>query len=71
MNLQIVGQNNMVILQQLAPYLAASNGSACSVAKPSHVLKAIGLKDNEILYSIRMSLSKYTNPCELDIIDKL
>ena len=71
LNVQIIGQNNMILLQQLAPYIAASNGSACSVSKPSHVLKAIGLSDDEISWSIRLSLSKYINVEDLDVIDEL
>ena len=71
LNIQIVGQNNMVILKQMSPYIAASNGSACSVAKPSHVLKAIGLSDDEISWSIRLALSKDNDISELDIIDEL
>ncbi len=37
----------------------ASTGSACSVRKPSHVLKAIGLSQVEIEESLRFSLSPY------------
>jgi len=70
-NLQFHGVNNMVLLQKISPYIAASTGSACSVSKPSHVLKSIGLSDDEISYSLRFSLSKYTHLEELDVIDKL
>lgn len=44
-----------------------SNGSACSSTKvdPSHVLKAIGLSDDEAYATIRFSLSKLTSEVEL------
>ena len=67
-NIQFKGQNNMLLLQKLSPYIAASTGSACSVSKPSRVLKAIGLSDEEISYSIRLSLSKYNLLDELNIM---
>lgn len=70
-NLQFVGQNNMILLQRMSFIIAASTGSACSVSKPSHVLKSIGLSDNEISYSIRMSLSKYQSITDLDVIENL
>jgi cysteine desulfurase len=45
-----------------------STGSACSSkdTKDSHVLKAIGLKDNEIKGTIRFSFSEYTSKEEVD-----
>lgn len=70
-NIQIKGITNMVLLKKLAPYVAASTGSACGVSKPSRVLKAIGLSNDEINYSIRLSLSYYQNFDELNIINEL
>lgn len=70
-NIQFKGQNNMILLKKISPLVAASTGSACSVSKPSHVLKAIGLSDYEISYSIRLSLSKYMNEDDLNLIDLL
>ncbi|MEK6823887.1 MAG: cysteine desulfurase family protein [Nanoarchaeota archaeon] len=43
-----------------------STGSACQSHESSHVLKAIGLKENEINGSIRISLSKYTTEKDID-----
>lgn len=70
-NVQFVGQNNMILLQQMSPLVAASTGSACSVSKPSRVLKAIGLSDKEVSASIRFSLSKYQRIEDLNVLDLL
>src|SRR3989338_2639160 len=56
-----------------------SVGSACHIDKSSHVLKAIGLKENEIDSSIRISISKYTAEKEIsyflkklrEVVDRL
>lgn len=70
-NIQFVGLNNMILLKKISSMIAASTGSACSVSKPSYVLKAIGLSDKEISYSIRLSLSKYQTTEDLLVIDLL
>ncbi|MBE8726177.1 cysteine desulfurase family protein [Flavobacterium hungaricum] len=48
--------------------IAVSNGASCSAvtSTPSHVLKAMGLSDEEALSSIRFSLSKYTTLEEIE-----
>ena len=49
--------------------LCISSGSACNegVSTPSHVLKAIGLSDEEALNSIRITLSHENTEKEIDI----
>ena len=71
LNIRLKGYNNMVLLKAIAPIIAASTGSACSVTKPSRILKNIGLSDDEISESIRLSFSPYLDIKELDEIDKL
>jgi cysteine desulfurase len=48
--------------------ISVSNGSSCSsvTTKPSHVLKAIGLSDEDALCSIRFSLSRFTTAEEIE-----
>lgn len=65
LNFQIKGVRNVIFLKKIAPYIAASAGSACSITHPSYTLKAIGLTDDEIQQSIRFSLSPYENIASL------
>jgi cysteine desulfurase len=48
--------------------IAVSTGSACSsaTAEPSHVLRAIGMNDRDILSSIRFGLGRFTTGEEID-----
>lgn len=71
LNVQFVGYNNSILLKNVSSIFAASTGSSCSVSKPSHVLKAIGLDEKSISYSVRLSLSKYTKIEDLEILEKL
>lgn len=46
----------------------ASSGSACSKAKPSHVLEAMGLSRERIQSSLRLSFSRYTTTEDIDAL---
>jgi cysteine desulfurase len=59
-NICFKGQDANVLIGRLKN-IAVSNGSACSssVIEPSHVLKAMGLIDEDAFASLRFSLGKY------------
>jgi cysteine desulfurase len=59
-------------LIQKIPTIAVAMGSACTSAtiEPSHVLKAMGLNDNDAQSSIRFSLGKYTTDVEITEVIK-
>ncbi|WP_294303119.1 cysteine desulfurase family protein [uncultured Chryseobacterium sp.] len=53
-------------------HISVSSGSACSsvTTKPSHVLKGLGLSDEDALCSIRFSLGKDNTKEEIDAVVK-
>ena len=67
-NIRFIGFSAHDILNILQPHLAASTGSACSsgIPEPSHVLKAIGLTNDEVDSSIRFSLGLRTTQEDID-----
>lgn len=67
-NVRFIGFNNLVLLKAISSEIAASTGSACAVTHPSRILKNIGLSDEEISQSIRISISAY---CAEDDFSKL
>lgn len=56
------------LIGQLASKLCFSSGSACSSAlpEPSHVLKAMGMSDDEAWHCIRLSIGKSNKLEEID-----
>jgi len=67
-NLCFQGQDASVLIERLKN-IAVSTGSACSssLIEPSHVLKAMGLSDEDSFASIRFSLGKLSTINEINI----
>ena len=63
LNLTIPGIEAKALIHLLRNNLSFSAGSACSTTKvePSHVLKAIGLPDDEAFQTIRLGLGRATD----------
>jgi cysteine desulfurase len=69
LNVTITGIDGQSLLATLAADgLAVSSGSACSAEepRPSHVLLALGLHDDEARASLRFGLSRFTTGNEID-----
>lgn len=69
LNVRIGGVDGQTLLATLGEgELAVSSGSACSSAspRPSHVLQAIGLDDDQARASLRFGLSRFTTADEVD-----
>jgi cysteine desulfurase len=73
-NVQFEKINAPELLTALHPDISASTGSACNseMILPSHVLKALGLTDQEALSSVRFSLGRHTDEGQiLDAIETI
>ncbi len=66
-NLTFKGIRSETLINKL-PTIAVAMGSACTsaIAEPSHVLKAMGVSDEDSYSTIRFSLGKYTTEDEID-----
>jgi cysteine desulfurase len=67
LNLAFPGLDGQMVLAAL-PNLAVSSGSACNSASmaPSHVLKALGVSDEEALSALRFSFGRFTTQSEVE-----
>jgi cysteine desulfurase len=68
LNIRIPGISSDELVNKLSGEVAVSSGSACHSGKqkPSRVLKAMGLSDDEALSSIRLSVGKDNTAYEID-----
>jgi cysteine desulfurase len=66
LSLTIPGVEAKALIHRLKNKLSFSAGSACSTVKvePSHVLKAVGLSDDETFQTIRLGLGRSTQDAE-------
>lgn len=71
-NLRFAKTNADELIAKLNPDMAVSTGSACTSAtqEPSHVLKAMGLSDEEARHSVRFSLGRFTTEEEINYVVK-
>ena len=68
LNVRVDGVHGETLLKAIAPDVAVSSGAACATAsaEPSHVLRAMGLNDEEARRSIRFGLGRFTTQQEID-----
>jgi cysteine desulfurase len=71
-NLRIKGIKADELISEVRD-VAFSVGSACSsgLTSPSHVLKAMGLTDEEAYSSVRLSIGRFTLDEEIDEVIKI
>lgn len=68
-NICFKGQDANVLIGRMKD-IAVSNGSACSsaVVESSHVLKAMGLNDEDAFASLRFSIGKYNTLEDIELV---
>lgn len=66
-NITLQGVRSETLINKI-PNIALAMGSACTsaIAEPSHVLKAMGMSDEDSYSAVRFSLGKYTTMAEID-----
>lgn len=73
LNVRVDGVRGESLLKALAGDVALSSGAACATAsaEPSHVLKAIGLSDDQARASLRFGLGRFNTDAEVDRVVEL
>jgi cysteine desulfurase len=68
LNIQFEGIDASRLIEVMQPTLSASTGSACNseMVLPSHVLKALGLSDEAVTASMRLSLGRFSDESQID-----
>lgn len=66
-NITFQGIRSETLINKI-PNIALAMGSACTsaIAEPSHVLKAMGMSDEDSYSAVRFSLGKYTTEAEIN-----
>jgi cysteine desulfurase len=69
-NISFSGTTGNRLLEKLIKDVAVSSGSACAShsPQPSHVLKAMGINEDDAYRAIRFSLGKYNTDEEIDFV---
>jgi len=67
-NLAFAYADSEGVLARLHDHVAASSGAACTsaVLEPSHVLRAMGMRDDEALSSVRFSVGRFNTEEAID-----
>jgi cysteine desulfurase len=70
LNVRVDNVHGETLLKAIAGDVAVSSGAACATAsaEPSHVLRAIGLNDEEARASIRFGLTRFTTERDVDAV---
>ena len=68
LNVRVDDVHGESLLKAIAGDVAVSSGAACATAsaEPSHVLRAMGLSDEQARASIRFGLGRFTTEQEID-----
>ncbi len=73
LNIRVDAVHGESLLKAIASDVAVSSGAACATAsaEPSHVLRAIGLTDEQARASIRFGLSRFSTDSEIDAASQI
>lgn len=68
LNIHVPGCDSGLLLGKLQPMVAASSGAACSTGSPeaSHVLRAIGLSEDEAYSCLRFGIGRFNTQDEVE-----
>ena len=72
LNMSFLGERANSIIAAIKQVAAVSSGSACNShhAAPSHVLSALGLSENLVSNTVRLSFGRYTTQDHIEILLK-
>jgi cysteine desulfurase len=72
LNVSFLGERANSIIAAIKQVAAVSSGSACNShhVAPSHVLSALGLSENLVSNTVRLSFGRYTTQDHIEILLK-